>query len=144
VELQAYNAVTDEPLGGVSVVRWDHAFGEGTFQGPSGATGNDGLIGSAINEYAPSFIFSKDGYTPAEVRVEGDSAYVASPSGGNRRYRGGNSDPRSTPHPPILYERDVPARPLIRVPLWPIVQNPSPATARRGSEDRPPEPFLDP
>jgi hypothetical protein len=150
VELQAYNAANGEPLGGVRVVRWDYILGgkPATFPGPSGLTGADGLIGSAIHEFAPSFIFSKDGFLSAEVRVAGDDAYVASPSNGNRWYR--VSVPwlfrplTEPPLPPVLYEREVPARPLIRVPLWPIAPNASPTTSGRrdGSDAGPPEPFL--
>src|SRR5687767_14302319 len=73
VLMQTYNAQTNEPLGSVSVTRWDWEYGRGdqtVFSTPAGETGRiDGLIQAAIGESPPSFIFSKDGFEPAEVRV---------------------------------------------------------------------------
>jgi hypothetical protein len=127
--LQVYDAATGEPLAGVRVERWDWTSGWSTDDPPvlihrvnfhvpgHTLTRVDGLvISDTPAERFPTYMFYKDGYGPAEAHLDGQTAFVASPSEGNRFRRWWFSRPMA----PTRYQSEqLPLRPLVRVPMWP-------------------------
>lgn len=139
---QVFDATTNQPLEGVRVTRYEwhewtatekmaSAAPRPNTEVPLGPTGSDGTLASTVpSKGIPAenhfgFMFVKLGYKPAEARVEGGNADVASPSAGSRWLWKG----AGVYVPPAAYERTVPSSPLIRIPMWPTQSPTSPTSA---------------